>query len=113
MLCTLLENSNASPEVNIQKGVIYRSRQVHFSVLTNPNRKWRPRNETGVEVTKLGLGNNRRGQKISNDPHEFTCACGDLFLMHDTPVVHQLGTPLIGKLTACYHLPLLGLDGKF
>ena len=45
-------------------------------------------------------------KKISNNPHEFTRACGDLFLMHDTPVVHRQ----IGKSTACH---LMGLDGKF
>ena len=42
------------------------------------------RNETGGPETKKGLGNNRHGQKINNDLHEFTCACGDLFLMHDS-----------------------------
>ena len=31
----------------------YRSRQVHFSVLTNPNRKWSSRNESGVPETKV------------------------------------------------------------
>ena len=90
---------------------------MHFSVLTNPKRKWSSRNEsrvpetkvrvpetkvefpkqssrnqsrssrneTGGPETKKGLGNNRHGQKINNDLHEFTCACGDLFLMHDSP----------------------------
>ena len=33
--------------------IIYRSRQVHFSVLTNPKRKWSSRNESGVPETKV------------------------------------------------------------
>ena len=58
--------------------------KVEFPKRSSRNQSRSSRNETGGPKTKKGLGNNRHGQKINNDLHEFTCACGDLFLMHDS-----------------------------
>ena len=58
--------------------------KVEFPKRSSRNQSRSSRNETGGPETKKGLGNNRHGQKINNDLHEFTCACGDLFLMHDS-----------------------------
>ena len=77
--------------------------KIEFPKRSSRNQSRSSQNETGGPETKKGLGNNRHGQKINNDLHEFTCACGDLFLMHDSIVVHQLGSLLIGRSTACHH----------